>query len=1045
MFVTLETFQLAMGWLNEEAHKELMRQLMTQLDELGGVVTEVIVKQWYELHQYFVVLCHHGLEAQVEEFEFNLLKFENILYSLLCPVYGPIEELDRLIKIEDPTEKDMELVNSLLKKQSHYRYFFKNLYHPNWVDLLIKNGFFDNPPQKGDYSIEPLYLTKIADSKYKEVIEIIKKLSSTTHEGAQVEFMKSLNRTPIKETLQLEKKIKRWIANARSGYFALSKQVTLYIGKLFEENEFEVAFEMTKAMLAITDIQRFETDQMRISYDIEGYFYGEILKELLPYLKKYDPIQSLKLLTKLLVIAIIKYLESSEHSLERDNDLSLNWRRLIDEHDYYTYDKDTKNFLVSSIRDLLVYIGNKQKNSYNEAIEILREHDYLIFRRLELHVIKNFPKMSQSYISEAISNKLYFLYSLKILEFFQLLKNCFSFVKQEVQEVYLKWIEDGPDIAKYKRNFEINRGVSPSEEDIEYYTQYWRLEKITPIKQYLTDDLIQIYKIEEERINRIDPFENIPRVQIGPISPIKEENMENMSIQEIFNYLKDYQEPEHSLSFSKVGLGRTLRNIVGKRPNEFIEIVPEFLKSSEMHKYISFLLNGFDKALEQNLIFDWDSIISLCKAILIRNDIQTEISKESIFYKENTLRDIKTSIGWLFRRGLSNDHQNSIPYSFKKDIFEILRILTNDEEPTTEEELNNIKGNWRISDMSINTVRGIAMNRLIDFAYWNAIHSNDESTLNNHSISKLPDQIKSILEAHFDYELDPSYTIRYIFGFHLNRLIYLDKEWILEHLMNIFPKEKNKQGYWEAAWSGYIDGNLTHKITYEILRDQYVRALDCFNDENLDIELISFSTKRLANEIMRLYINGIEDLKSENSLVFKFFQKNPDDVRKLGIAYIGQILSSLKDMKGYDLVLKRLMELWEERLRVFKNSNIDDYKREIVFFFLWFNNSIFEKGWTIDRLDEVLDLTNGSINMFSDVLDTFLKYIDEFPLKVIHCLEKIIKNQVKTDGYLLFERKYDPILTRLLLSNEKDVREKTNSLINYLGSRDLHYFRDLLD
>ncbi len=270
----------------EEAHKELMRQLMTQLDELGGVVTEVIVKQWYELHQYFVVLCHHGLEAQVEEFEFNLLKFENILYSLLCPVYGPIEELDRLIKIEDPTEKDMELVNSLLKKQSHYRYFFKNLYHPNWVDLLIKNGFFDNPPQKGDYSIEPLYLTKIADSKYKEVIEIIKKLSSTTHEGAQVEFMKSLNRTPIKETLQLEKKIKRWIANARSGYFALSKQVTLYIGKLFEENEFEVAFEMTKAMLAITDIQRFETDQMRISYDIEGYFYGEILKELLPYLKK---------------------------------------------------------------------------------------------------------------------------------------------------------------------------------------------------------------------------------------------------------------------------------------------------------------------------------------------------------------------------------------------------------------------------------------------------------------------------------------------------------------------------------------------------------------------------------------------------------------------------------------------------------------------------------------------------------------------------------------------------------------------------------------
>ena len=83
--------------------------------------------------------------------------------------------------------------------------------------------------------------------------------------------------------------------------------------------------------------------------------------------------------------------------------------------------------------------------------------------------------------------------------------------------------------------------------------------------------------------------------------------------------------------------------------------------------------------------------------------------------------------------------------------------------------------------------------------------------------------------------------------------------------------------------------------------------------------------------------------------------------------------------------------------------------------------------------------------MFSDLLDTLSKYIDEFPLNVIHCLEKIIKSQVRTDGYLLFERNYEPLLTKLLLSNEKDVREETISLINYLGSRDLHYFRDLLD
>ena len=1028
----------------EESHKKLMKQLMTHLDELGGIVTEAIVNQWYDLHQYFISLCHHGSEAKIENFEFNLLKLENILYSLLCPVYGPIEELDRLIEIENPTEKEMELVNSLLKKQSHYRYFFKKVYHPNWVDLLVKNGFYDIPPQKGDYCVEPLYLTKIADKKFKEVIKIIKKLSNTTHEGAQVEFMKSLNKIPIRETLQLKKKIKRWIANARSGYFVLSKQVILYIKKLFEENEVEVAFEMAKAMLAITDIQRFENDQMRISYDIEGHIYGEILKELLHDFKKYDPIQSLKLLTEMMEVATIKHIESSEQNVEGDYDLSLQWRKLIEEHEYYTYNKDIKNFLVSAIRDLMIYIGEKQKSSYNKGIEILRENDYLIFRRLELHIIKIFPEMSKVYISEAISNKLYFQYSLRILEVYQLIKDCFLFSTQEIQELYLKRIDDGPDIERYKQIIEKRWGKIPTNEEIDSYTYRWRLKKIAPITQYLTDDLIQKYKVEQESIKHIDPFDELPRVQIGPISPIKEEKMENMSIHQIFNYIKDYNEPKDSLSVSKVGLGRTLRDIVGKRPNEFTEVIPDFLKFSETHKYISFLLNGFDRALENKNPFDWDSIISLCNAVLKKDSNHIEISKESIFYEESTLREIKTSIGWLFRRGLLKNHENSIPFSFKNDIFEILKVLTNDEEPTAEEELNNIKGNWRISDMSINTVRGIAMNRLIDLAFWNAIHSNDEITLNDHSKSKLPDQIKSILETHLDYKVEPSYTIRYIFGFHLNRIIYLDKEWVLENLTNIFPEEENKQGYWEAAWSGYLDGNLSHAIPFEILRDQYLRALGCFEDENLEFKLISFSVERLANEIMRLYINGIEDLKSENSLVFKFFQKTPDDVRKLGIAYIGQILSSLKDRDEFNLVLKRLMELWEERLRVIKNSNIENYKRELVFFFFWFNNSIFEKGWTINRLEEVLDLTNGSINMFSDVLDTFSDYVDEFPLNVIHCLEKIIKNQVRVDGYLLFEGKYDSLLAKLLISKNQEARDRTINLINYLGSRDLHYFRDLL-
>ena len=195
---------------------------------------------------------------------------------------------------------------------------------------------------------------------------------------------------------------------------------------------------------------------------------------------------------------------------------------------------------------------------------------------------------------------------------------------------------------------------------------------------------------------------------------------------------------------------------------------------------------------------------------------------------------------------------------------------------------------------------------------------------------------------------------------------------------------------------------------------------------------------------MRMYINGIEDLKSGNSLVNKFFQRAPDDVIKLAIAYVGQNLSKLNDIENYEEVLIRLMELWEDRLSKIKNDGVDKHTRELTYFLFWFKNSIFEKKWTVLRLKEIIDLTNGSIGVFNEILETFLEYVRDFPLNIINCLEKIVKYEVVRSGYLIFQEKYEPILKILLESENQEARNKTKDLIDYLGSRDLHYFRDLL-
>ena len=435
------------------------------------------------------------------------------------------------------------------------------------------------------------------------------------------------------------------------------------------------------------------------------------------------------------------------------------------------------------------------------------------------------------------------------------------------------------------------------------------------------------------------------------------------------------------------------------------------------------------------------------KAILVANGSEkVVISEAPIFLKENTVRDLKTSVGWLIEEGLTTS-EDSIPIALKNDIMEILNALIIDNEPTLEEELNNIKGNWRLLDMACNTVRGIAMNAVIDYALWYAKNSFDEIILDDPSKAKLNLEVKKILEKHLDYNIDPSYTIRYILGLNLNKLIYLDKNWVLENIRLIFPNEDDKREYWEAAWSGYLDGNAFNLITYKILREHYDKAIEFLKDDDnnpLDVKLIGYSVERLANEVMRMYINGMEDLKSGNSLVNKFFQRAPDDVVKLAIAYVGQNLSNLNEIENFEEILKRLMELWEERLSKIKNDGVNKHRRELTFFLFWFKNSIFEKKWTVLRLEEILDLTNGSIGAFNDILDTFLDYVRDFPLHIINCIEKIVKYEVVRSGYLIFQEKYKPILKILLESENQEARNKTKDLINYLGSRDIHYFRDLL-
>lgn len=243
--------EIEIGEDTENNILEKMKIFVEQVDEIQGPPVDNFVKQWYDIFSYFEKISNRSIELNPKIFSDNLSRLELVISSLSIPIYDIMPELERLMDIQNPSDEDMENVKSIIGTHALYRYFFRNLTNPNWLPLLEKNSYYDEPPEEGEYSIEPIYLFKIVNQKPSDVARIIKKLAYTKHKGVQVTFLNTILRLPMNEVKNLKEEIKSWMNIPFSENFALFAKVQDLINKLFEEDEIELATEISELILSL--------------------------------------------------------------------------------------------------------------------------------------------------------------------------------------------------------------------------------------------------------------------------------------------------------------------------------------------------------------------------------------------------------------------------------------------------------------------------------------------------------------------------------------------------------------------------------------------------------------------------------------------------------------------------------------------------------------------------------------------------------------------------------------------------------------------------
>lgn len=1041
-------------------HKDQLKTFIKEFDTLGGVQEKAIINQWHDLHQYFVKLCHHHDDiSNPKYFEEKLYQLENIILSIHGPIYESISELDKILEIENPTLDNLEMALSLIKNLSSYEYFFRNLKYSNWLELLDKKGLYNNTPRFGERSIEPLFLLKIAKDKPDKVLEIIKRHSTTDHPGARFNFIKCLTQMPHNHIIQMIKPIKKWVNSQKEYTSSLYYSLTELVLKIIEKNGEVELFNLLKSMYAVkkeileNDLRLNEIlekrweKHSRENYEVnelyqedlpgefqeenQSYLYEELVKKVLPDLMQKYPLKSLDLFSTLLRFSINFFLKDNNYNLVED--LSLSWRKFLEKK---PIGRNFRNVLVDVLRDIIFYVGNNKQEKFSEIIKELKKYHYLIFRRLEFMSYYNFPELSIEFIKNLeISHELFKNID-ENYEFFHFFKIFFDKLPKSTQDNYLKFIIKGAKKERKKwkkrkwKNFRWTK-VYPelTKDKIHKFVKNWQKRKLKAIKDFIDQDFFDDLYIKTEEIDKVILFKD-NGVIFGDKSPISQEMIEKMSIDKLIHYLLEFDN-KNQFIFSKIGLGRELELNIPKRPNDYIEMLKNALEKNTLHKYISYIISGLNSALKSEQELNLEELFLIFEKIL-SNEIV--IDNEPIFLKEDNDRDIKKSIADFILKNLKIER---ISIKFKKTIWNLIIKLLGKREISIEKELYNIQQNWMPREMRLNSIHGVTIEAIFKYISW-VIESEPEKF--EDEMKKLSKFIPEVIEIFDNLLSDSLYTTKYIFGFNLNYLIYLETEWIRKNIDILLPRDNERLDYFESTWAGFLDDNRIITHSFEILRPFFLFALKKINENK---KLISFSRHTFVKQIVVLYIHGMESLEDDDSLITLFFHTAGELYRKIFIREIGNRLKQYQNEENSEEIKNCLRVLLENRLEEIKLGQVKDFLEELYGFTYWFRNSIFDKRWMIDKFIEILKLLGDSLKESWTILDSLIDYLDDHPEQVIDIIEKVIKNEIK-NNLLLFEDKYKKILKILLLSKNEDVKRRAKDLVNFLLKMNIHSFKDLL-
>jgi hypothetical protein len=904
--------------------------------------------------------------------------------------------LDKYIKLKNPTEDPVAtgiVVKRIKESEDLKRYFFGQNPTPGWAEILYSNGLFGSPPNvirtEGGYKTPPWYLSSYLANVASEVPSIVNSVINelqTDNPIIHADLINALTKIPPSKAADHTRKVINWLDNKFTGW-GIAEATSRLTLNLAENGYIAESMKILNAMISPLPGEARKSDETywggeaKFKHDL-SYLKPDFWGNILPRLGEIDPKESINVLEKNLLLAIRFEILAKNREYSSDDWLTYGWRSSIGDSAQDSRD-DYKDRILISLRNILDSWIVKEPENTRFVIEDYLNREEVILTRIAIYLVaihsSVYPDLSRALLREKSLHS-----NLKVHnEYFRLLANAFPSLSLDDRESVLSIILEGPDpqrVEMLANNLAI-RGVEDRDEYIKRYKESWIRDRLWVIQNSLPEEInLQLLEYCERYGTPEHPgflSWSSGGYTIAEISPLPEEDIANLSPENLLEYLKTWKpDPNQQFGPEQVslrGLSDTVASLLLKFPEQYNAL---FKRLPEAPPAISASLFFLAREhCKKKVNVPWKQLLDLAYATA-----EVIFSREQFNWDEGNFEARIAAIQFV-KEALSV--RDLLPSEYLSDIETIVSLYLQDPDPDENRDSppEGWVGHGDPITLALNSIRPIALMCLMLILSIRLNHSENRSFKGE----LLTPDIKATLESKLDRSKDSSWAVHSVFGQYVWLLTEIDWEWFQALIPLIFPTEATDElvRYFNAAWEAYVILNNPSRELFDALLPQYLYAIHLLSQGKTTKTHLDY-VSRMSDHLINDYFWSPYELVGEHSetkpLVL-LFSLCGQDIRSRVIWTLWRMAKRIppKDMKKYWAQIKAI---WKWRIN---EASLSRYPHEFK-----------------DEMEELSHLptiapVSESIDSLWPYLEPMVPYSGDY--RVWRNLEEFLSERVEVSPY----------------------------------------------